>query len=377
MKKSIILSAIIITAISAYAQTTLSPRFTDNWTAGIYGGTVTPMRGHAFWGSMRGQTGINIEKQVSPILGIGAEGLWSINTSGWNGRVHSATAFDDSYAGVYGSIDLFNLFDGYNCKKRPLTVRAVAGAGWIHTYQNGLGDFNDFGTKIGLDICFSLSDNVSIGIRPAIIYNMTAGASKQSAAAYNINKATLALQAGLAYHFGGVNFPCVKPFNQVEVNTLNGQINELRTALDARDAEIVKLRNNNKQLAGEAHAAKSRPMENIKEVDNRHNTVHYVFYEMGSSAICASQQPTIYLVAKYLKNNTNSTVSIRGYASPDGPLALNIRLAEDRAKAVKETLVNKYKIAPERITAKGDGIGDAFTERAWNRVSICTVQPAK
>ena len=70
----------------------------------------------------------------------------------------------------------------------------------------------------------------------------------------------------------------------------------------------------------------------------------------------------------------DSKVVIKGYASPEGSVEVNARIAAARAEAVKTILVNKYKINPARITAEGQGVGDMFTEPDWNRVSICTIE---
>jgi outer membrane protein OmpA-like peptidoglycan-associated protein len=66
-------------------------------------------------------------------------------------------------------------------------------------------------------------------------------------------------------------------------------------------------------------------------------------------------------------------VVIKGYASPEGSAEANARIAKARAEAVKQLLVNKYKVAAERISAEGQGVGHLFEEPDWNRVSICTI----
>ena len=82
------------------------------------------------------------------------------------------------------------------------------------------------------------------------------------------------------------------------------------------------------------------------------------------------------MIASYLKSHKKSKVVVKGYASQDGPLDLNTKLAKDRAESVKNALINKYKIAADRIIAEGEGIGHMFTEDSWNRVSICTIEDA-
>jgi hypothetical protein len=52
-------------------------------------------------------------------------------------------------------------------------------------------------------------------------------------------------------------------------------------------------------------------------------------------------------------------------------------LSQRRADAVKDILVNKYGIAANRINTIGHGVGDIFSEPAWNRVGICTIDEAR
>ena len=87
----------------------------------------------------------------------------------------------------------------------------------------------------------------------------------------------------------------------------------------------------------------------------------------------SSQTPNVERIATYLKNHKNATVSIKGYASPEGNADVNARIAKQRAESVKNMLINRYKIAANRITAEGQGVGNMFEEPDWNRVSICTI----
>ena len=86
------------------------------------------------------------------------------------------------------------------------------------------------------------------------------------------------------------------------------------------------------------------------------------------------QMPNVEMIADYMKNHPASKVVIKGYASPEGNLDFNIRLAQNRAESVRNTLIKRFKIAGDRITAQGEGIGNMFEEDSWNRVSICTLE---
>ncbi len=138
MKKIVLLAAIALGAMSASAQAVEQPKCFDNWSIGVDGGLTTPMKHHAFFGGMRGLVGLHLQKQITPAFALGVEGQFGVNTSSWEGP-RSKTAFDNSYVGAYGAVDLFNLFGGYNCETRPFSIDAVAGAGWGHDYIGGHG----------------------------------------------------------------------------------------------------------------------------------------------------------------------------------------------------------------------------------------------
>ena len=107
------------------------------------------------------------------------------------------------------------------------------------------------------------------------------------------------------------------------------------------------------------------------------SSVRYIFFKVGSSNITADQKPNVEMIAAYMNNHPKSKVVIKGYASPEGNEEFNIRLAQKRAESVKDALIKRYKIAADRITAEGEGIGHMFSEESWNRVSICTLEETK
>ncbi|MBJ2189048.1 MAG: OmpA family protein [Muribaculaceae bacterium] len=377
MKKIVLMAAIAATAIAANAQNAIqAPRFSDNWSLGLDGGVTTPMNHHAFFGDMRAIVGLHLDKQITPAFAIGAEGAFGINTSRWYGP-QSSTAFDNSYVGVYGAVNLFNLFGGYQCAGRPFDIEAVAGAGWGHYFETRVEDENFFATKVGLNFNFNVSDNFTVSLKPSIVWDMTSNRVSQSSAAYNLNAATFNLMAGVTYHFGGKNFTCVRPYDQAEVDGLNADINALRAAVEAQTVENAALAANNAALAADLAACQSRKPEVVKEVSNHLNSVRYVFFKIGSSKIGNDQMPNVEMIAAYLNNHPNSKVTIKGYASKDGPEELNIRLANQRAEAVKTALMKQYKIPASRIVAEGEGIGNMFEEESWNRVAICILDTNK
>ena len=77
MKKvSFLVAALAVTSLSVNAQKAYEgTRFLDNWYVGVKGGVTTPTAHSAFWPNMRAETGIELGKQITPVLGVSFEGL--------------------------------------------------------------------------------------------------------------------------------------------------------------------------------------------------------------------------------------------------------------------------------------------------------------
>ena len=173
----------------------------------------------------------------------------------------------------------------------------------------------------------------------------------------------------------------LKAYDQAEVDGLNAKINELRNQVNEKDGQIAKANAENRNLQLHLNEARNqKPTVTVKTqtVTNNFNSLEQtVTFRQGKSVVDASQLPNVERVATFLKNHKNSTVDIKGYASPEGSAEVNARIAKARAEAVKDILVNKYKIDANRITAEGQGVGNMFSESDWNRVSICTINETK
>jgi len=386
MHKTLITLALATAAMTAQAQQVIAtPSFDSNWSVGLDGGVTTPLaNGHAFFGDMRALIGTHVQKQISPAFGLGVEATFGINTSSWFGHKQT-TAFDNSYVGAYGAVNLMNLFGGYNCSQRPFEIELVAGAGWGHDYTNngpnenyGLPDENYFATRAGLNFNFNINKHISLSLKPYMTWNMTGSRYASSldidgtSAGYTRKLSTFNCLVGLTYNFGP-RFECVTPGNGAETARLNEEINRLRSEIAACNAATAAATAAAADLANQLQACKNRKPEVIKEVSNNLQSVRYIFYKIGSSVITADQMPNVEMVASYLKHHKDSKVLVKGYASQDGNIDFNVKLAQARAESVKNALVNKYGIKADRIKAEGEGVGHMFSENDWNRVSICTL----
>lgn len=381
MKKIVIFAVLCMVTWTANAQNLISgTKFTDNWSIGINGGGITPLTHSAFFKNMRPTVGVELDKQLTPVFGLGFEGMWAINAT------PSRTAFDFSNVSALAKVNLNNLFGGYRGAPRVFEIEAVTGAGWLHYYVNGNGDANFISTKLGLNFNFNLGSAKAwtIAVKPALVYNLEG--DNHVGGYYNANIAAVELTAGLIYHFKGSNgkhhMTLAKPYNQMEVDGLNAKINELRTQLQGEEDKV----NTANQTIEELQTALNDCRNKKPVVQTVTNTVtntvttqtleSVVTFRQGKTTIDASQLPNVERIATYMNNHPTSKVTIKGYASPEGSAEINAKIAQQRADAVKEMLIKKYRIAASRIDAEGQGVGDMFSEPDWNRVSICTLDEA-
>lgn len=381
MKKIFMLLAVCATVSFATAQTTVrGSKFTDNWSVGLQAGGLTPAANHKVIGDLRPIVGVTIAKEITPVFGLAVEGNTLIN-GGHNTFAHSANAFDALNVNGLLSFNLTNLIYGYQGSPRLFDVKAVYGFGWGHEFypNTTTSDINVMTSKAGLNIGINIDEAKAwqINVKPAVVWALN-GYRTNSAAAYNINDAWLELTAGVTYKFknsnGTHNFTLVKEYDQAEVDGLNAKINDLRNQLGVKDQKIAADANAIKKLQAELNDCRNQKKPVAAQTQGESTSEHYVYFACGKSVIAASQRPTVERVADFLKKNPNAEVRIEGYASTEGPKALNDKLAKARAQAVKNMLIKRYKVAESRIkAAEGKGTTDMFSKRAWNRVAISTI----
>ena len=374
MKKFIAVIVACLTCSGIYAQRAYEgANLGDNWSIGIHAGVTTPLTHSAFFPNMRATWGLGIGKQLTPFFGMGVEAMTSINTTA------SKTAFDNTNVSLLTSVNLSNLFAGYWGTPRLFEIETVAGLGWLHYAQNGDGDRNSISSKLGLNFNFNLGEAKAwtIGIKPALVYDLNACGERN--VGFNANRAAWEITAGLKYHFrcsnGKHHISFAKLYDQAEVEALNEQVNNLRQTNVDQEAELTAANQRNAELEQQLADCKNQGPVIVTDTITSHKKTleSVVTFRQGGVSVVASQTPNVERIATYLKNHEKATVSIKGYASPEGKAEVNARIAQQRADAVKSLLVKRYKIAENRITAEGQGVGNMFEEPDWNRVSICTI----
>ena len=376
MRKTILLSVFALSALTINAQTAVveGGGFWDNWSMGIQGGATMKMSGTGFFKSARPAFGLTIGKQWTPILGMDIQGMGYVNTT------NSSTMIDASDVSLIARMNLMNLFAGYEGMPRPFEIETVTGLGWLHHYMNGGGDTDDMSARVGLNFNFNLGEDAAwtFGIKPAVVFNLT-GEYPSKKMAFNRNHSNMEILFGLTYHFadsdGNRHFALVNAVDPMALAAMNEEINDLREVVVAKDVELVGLADELLMVQNQLNEARNKKVEASGETINIVESV--VAFPFNQSDVQSSQMPSLEHVANYLKNNPDANITVNGYASPEGTEEYNLQLSQRRADAVKDILVNKYGIAANRINTIGHGVGDIFSEPAWNRVGICTIDEAR
>lgn len=376
MKKMILLSMFALGAWTINAQTPVieSGGFWDNWSMGLQGGGTMKMSGTGFFKSARPAFGLTLGKQWTPILGTDIQGMGYINTT------NSNTMVDATDVSLIARMNLMNLFAGYEGMPRPFEIETATGLGWLHHYMNGSGDTDDLSARIGLNFNFNMGEDAAwtLGIKPAIVYNLT-GDYPSKKMAFNKNRANMEVLVGLTYHFadadGDRHFQLVNAVDPMAIAVMNEEINDLREVVAAKDLELVSLADELLNVQNQLNEARNQQAQATGQTINILESV--IAFPFNQADVQASQMPSLEHAANYLKNNPDANITINGYASPEGTEDYNLQLSQRRADAVKAILVDKYGIEASRINAIGHGVGDIFSEQAWNRVGICTIDEAK
>ena len=385
MKRTLLsVAAVVATFVSANAQEMLSKsKFFDNWQVGVKFGGFSDTTREAFFKNTRATFGAEIGKQISPAFRLGVEGMAYVRPVNFDESQIYGNFVDASNVSLVGTVNLSNLFAGYKGTPRFFEVEGFAGLGWYHLYPQGADNrkadngakLNWMSAQFGSNLLFNLGESKAWGIKisPAIVYGVDTPA-QNSQNSLNIHNSFTQVTAGVVYRFKGSNgahhftTAAQAPDNSAELANLRDQLN-------AKNRELADSQKQIKNLQDELDAARNKKPEVVEKVvtKNKKTLESVVTFRVAKSTIDASQLPNVERIASYLNKYRNAKVVIKGYASPEGDLEKNKKLATARAEAVKTLLVKRYKISADRIEAEGNGIGDMFSEPDWNRVSIANI----
>jgi hypothetical protein len=81
----------------------------------------------------------------------------------------------------------------------------------------------------------------------------------------------------------------------------------------------------------------------------------WIYYDLGKSIADYSKHPDLDSLAAALKKDSSVKLKFVGHADKTGTEKINQSLSLERAKNLKEYMVSRYKISPDRILTEGRG----------------------
>ena len=374
MKKLGLLLTAAAMAASVSAQTVTESKTFDNFYIGINGGAATKTTGNSWMKNLNPNAGLRIGRNFTPVFGLAAESNAYFSNKPLASTGTAVRALNTS---LLGTVNLSNWFGGYTGEPRSFELVGLYGFGWGHLFGNTDAykkmNHDNLTSKAAVDFVFNLGTEKAwqFYVEPAIVWALNGDGTQPIE--YNINKSSVQLNAGFVYKFknsnGTNNFTIAQLRDQAEIDGLNAQINSLRSDLNGKDAQLSNKDRQISDLQKALEECKNKKPVYVKPATAT-NLQPTVLFRVGQSVVDRSQMPNVEMIAKYMKNHKDAKITIKGYASPEGPAELNQRLSENRAKNVKNLLVDKYKIAPSRLTVVGMGVTDKlFKEYDFNRVA--------
>ena len=376
-------AAAMVATASAEPRTVITAsKAQDNIYVGVNAGALTSVKDNLLddkkaFSTFVPEFGIRVGKNFTTVLGVAIEGDATFSTN----RSYNSKTFIQT-VDVYGlaTANLMNLFGGYKGQPRAFEIIAVGGFGyqWVFRPAGKSENVSRYVSKVGVDFAYNFGSDKQwqVYLEPTMNWALD-NTGKADFIQYDINNAGLALKAGVNYKFktsnGTHNFAIEQLRDQQEIDGLNAKINAARAEADAakaaaaaKDAQIAQLK---KALAD----CEAKPAV-VKKETKTEAYMPPVVFQVGKSVVDKNQQQTVDLIAKYMKKNKDSKLEISGYASPEGDAAKNQALSEARANAVKNMLVNKYKIAADRISTVGKGVmageGSDDIEPEFKRIAL-------
>ena len=381
-------AAMLTATVSAQNTAVTANKFSDNWYLGINGGisstrTFNGDNAMKFKG-LAPNFGIRVGKNLTTVFGLALEGNAYFKANE-KSILNSKTFINATVVNLLGTFNLSNLFGGYQGEPRTVELIALGGFGWGHQFGQPL-KVNNVTSKVALDLAFNLGEDKAwqLYVEPAIIYGMEGylnGQSLSNGFKYNFQNAMLQANVGLVYKFGnsnGTHNYAIEPLRNInEINMLNAKINELRADNELKDGKLVA----NSRTIADLQAEVDDLRAKLTACENQPHTSTVVvkksllqpivIFGQGKSTIDAAQYASVEMVAKYMRNHPDAKLLIKGYASPEGDPERNMALSLARADAVRQALINRYKIAASRITTEGMGATSELSEENdFNRVAM-------
>ncbi len=380
MKKIILSLSLLISCLSVSAQTGIvSPEVYDNVYFGANIGANTNLAGNKFF-PVNTTLSLRLGKDISPIFGVNLEatawlGSMMEHRNHFDSRLVGVQALDefddpvfdewddpiiDDYKmstghnlvrsfnlGINSTVNLTNLFMGYNGEPRPWEISSIVGLGWGHTFvpshklQLGKEDKDYLTAKTGLDITYNFGNELEhqIYIEPAVLWNL----NRDGYSGIQMNKHGAFLQLAVGYNYkfgcsyGGHNFKFFGP-DRSEIDRLNRLLEECNNRpVQVEYVEKIVYRDREPET-------RTISIDNLKVVP----------FEQGKSYLTDDAKVDLNSI------KAGSHVQIIGTASPEGSEERNQELSNARANVVAEYLEGRGVIVDSK---EGRGVEGKTSNR--------------
>ena len=313
-------------SVVSFAQTIEGTKFFDNTYVGLNAGAVSSMNfNDEFSESILPVAGIEVGKDVTPVLGFSVEGLTTFNTD------KDLTTVNNLNVNGNMKVNLSNWIGGYNGAPRKFEVLFVPGIGWGHLYGEDVIDRNFAVYNTFMQFNFNLGEEKAwtINIKPGVVWN-----AYNNEAMFTKDNSNLRLTAGVTYRFknksNGKRYFAFCPYSVTQ---------------QAYDEVVAQ----NKEYAARINELENRkPVEKIVEVPVTQEkvvyvnnaTATYITFPIGSSVLPTVEKDRAAAWAEAVKGNEAIVKVIGSADTKTGSENRNNTLAVERAEAVKNILEN-------------------------------------
>jgi OOP family OmpA-OmpF porin len=111
-----------------------------------------------------------------------------------------------------------------------------------------------------------------------------------------------------------------------------------------------------------------------KQLTEQKRAVTYgIYFDFNKDTIKPESEPVLKEIVQAMTDNPGWKLTVEGHTDNIGGDAYNLDLSKRRAAAVKQALVTRYRIAPDRLSTNGFGssspvdTNDTLEGRARNR----------
>lgn len=320
MKKFVLMFALMVSAVmGANAQiATENSNALDNIGLGVTAGVTTPLDFNSMF-PINTTFGVVATKGITPVLGTQLE---VTTTLGDNHFADVKTAFKGLNVGLNGSVNLPNLFLGYNGTPRAFETSAIVGLGIRHAFDNG---GNDLTLKTGFDLAFNIGKKKahSLVFTPAVYWGLRNGNHIQ----FNHNNALVSLMGTYIYHFKNSNG--THSFKTWDVGAMQSEIEYQKGKIDQVESDLEKCLNREPIIVE----------KKTETVTNNTVTVNVgdwtVEFEQGKADLSDTAKGTLDSIGQDI------IVDVIGTASPEGTPEFNQMISEKRAAVVADYLTKR------------------------------------